>query len=185
MTPRLYPALQADSLPLSHRGSPTRDCYSAIKRNEGLIHATSFCPHHPFWLSLFWSYGHLSSKSLALRFLCSKYLERLLLRSCSSAELSLCVFIVHTTQLQREEDGEWLLWQCLNQRRTLGKWNLFSASTHSGSSGTKPLVQECLGDRGEREVCVSLWATETMGRRQLNILLCLSFHNKRLTVGWL
>ena len=128
MTPRLYPALQADSLPLSHRGSPTRDCYSAIKRNEGLIHATSFCPHHPFWLSLFWSYGHLSSKSLALRFLCSKYLERLLLRSCSSAELSLCVFIVHTTQLQREEDGEWLLWQCLNQRRTLGKWNLFSAS---------------------------------------------------------
>ena len=50
----------------------------------------------------------------------------------------------------------------------------------------KSLVQECLGDRGDREVCVSLWATETMGRRrELNILVCLGFHDKIPSTGWL
>ena len=162
--------------------------YSAIKRNEGLICATSFCPHHPSWLLLFWPYGHLVSKSPALNVLCSKYLEELLLRSCSTTELSFCVciFIVHITQLEREWDEERLLWQCLNQRRMLGKWSFFSTSTQSGWSGTKSLVQECLGDRGEREVWVSLWATETMGRRkELNLLVCLGFHDKIPSIGWL
>ena len=160
----------------------TREAYNGILFSHKKEWRTDMC------------YFFLPSPSfLALAFLtlwtpCSKYLEELLLRSCSATELSFCVriFIVHITQLEREWDEERLLWQCLNQRRMLGKWSFFSTSTQSGWSGTKSLVQECLGDRGEREVWVSLWATETMGRRkELNLLVCLGFHDKIPSIGWL
>ena len=59
-------ALQADSLPLSHLGSPTVECYSAIKMNEICSNMDGPQDYHTKWSKLdrerqrkTWTYVHV------------------------------------------------------------------------------------------------------------------------------